>query len=50
MCRHMEMRKKMARLGLPWLEGQKTKPGRYIGATAGSTKDPGPHSEDVRRH
>lgn len=36
MCRRMEMRNTMARLGLPWWGGQKTGLGRYTKATAGT--------------
>lgn len=49
MCEHVAMRKSVARLGLPWQGGQKTRPGRDIEATAGPKKEPGLHSEDVRR-
>lgn len=46
MCEHVEMRKSMARLWLPWRGENKTRLGRYI--DAGPAKEPGVHSGDVR--
>lgn len=50
MCKHVEMRKSMAPLGLPWQGGRKTRLGRYREAAAGPTREPGLHAEDVRQH
>lgn len=46
MCEHVEMRKSMACLQLPWRGERKIRLGRYI--NAGPTKAPGVHSGDVR--